>query len=171
MSKIKYITLLGLFLALGLIIPFVTSHGIGLPGNVLLPMHLPVLLTGYLLGPSAGLLLGIITPVLSGILTGMPPIFLMPIMAIELGLYGMFTGLFYHKLKLNVFTSLVLSLILGKIGYGLTLFVLINLFNLTMFTKTSTVVAAAVTGLPGIIIQLILIPVLVKLLKPYMINE
>ncbi len=171
MIKTRQITSLGLFLALGLILPYVTSHGIGIPGNILLPMHIPVILIGFLYGPTIGFLLGIIIPTLSFFLTGMPPIIMLPIMIVELSLYGLVSGLMYKKFKLNSYVSLFCAMIVGRIGYMTTLYILTHVLMLESFGKVASVVTAVVAGLPGIIIQIVFIPVLVKYLKGYIYAE
>lgn len=81
--KSKKIAFSSMFIAFGIILPMI-FHTVNLAGNIFLPMHIPVLIGGFLLGPVCGMLIGIITPVLSGFMTGMPPIIpVMPIMAFE----------------------------------------------------------------------------------------
>src|SRR5690625_750917 len=78
----------GLLLAIGIIIPSI-FHTTGIPGTVFLPMHIPVLLGGFLLPLPLAFLLGVLTPMLNSIITGMPPLFPMAIiMVFELGFYG-----------------------------------------------------------------------------------
>ena len=84
-EKTKKLTLAGMLLALGIILPFATSHGIGVPGNILLPMHIPVYLCGLLCGPLYGALCGLVLPLLNSVLTGMPVIYpMMPLMTVEM---------------------------------------------------------------------------------------
>ncbi len=167
MFKTRHITSLGLFLALGLILPYVTSHGIGIPGTILLPMHIPVILIGFIYGPTIGFVLGITIPTLSFFLTSMPSAVMLPIMIIELSLYGLISGLLYKKLKLNVYVSLIGAMITGRVGYMVTLYFLTNVLMMESFGKVASVVTAAITGLPGIIIQIVFIPILVKFLNRY----
>jgi len=164
---IKELVLSGLLLAMGIILPMI-FHMFGMTGPIALRMHIPVLIGGFLLPPQLGLALGIITPIISGLLTGMPVMFPMSIiMAVELGTYGFTVSLAVRKFNLSPITSLVAAMIAGRIGAGLTVAVLVQLFGVKMnpivYVKT-----AIVTGLPGIIIQLIFIPSLVYAIKAYM---
>ena len=84
-NKNQKLAITGLLLAIGIILPFATAHGIGIPGTVLLPMHIPVLLCGLLCGPAYGSGLGLVLPILNSLLTGMPVLYPMaPIMTAEL---------------------------------------------------------------------------------------
>ncbi len=165
MLKTRDITTLGLFLALGLILPYFTSHAFGIPGTVLLPMHLPVILIGFFYGPLLGLVLGVTIPVLSFLATAMPGIVMLPIMVVELGLYGFCGGFLHQKKKMGIYPSLVITMIVGRIGYLITLYILSDILLIEMFSRAASVATAIVVGIPGIIIQLILIPILVKFLK------
>ncbi len=155
----------GLMLALGILIPFMASHGLGLfPGNVFLPMHIPVLLCGFFCGPVFGALCGFILPLLNSALTGMPAIYPNAvIMSCELLTYGLATGLLYklagygRKLRV-IYPVLFGSLIAGRIVYGL---VAALLLFIDADAGRLSVVAAVIQGIPGIIIQLVLVPQIV----------
>ncbi|KPL03914.1 MAG: hypothetical protein AMJ90_02685 [candidate division Zixibacteria bacterium SM23_73_2] len=154
----KNITLTALFLALGLILP-ILFHQFALAGRIFLPMHIPVFLAGIFVGPLSGVVVGILSPVISFFLTGMPPAYAVPLMAMELPVYGLIIGLLAKRLPLIL--ALVVSMILGRAGFALGLLILglfLNMpYGLSTFLKVSFVV-----GFPGIVIQLILIPLLVK---------
>jgi riboflavin transporter FmnP len=93
-NTIRQITLAGLFIAIGLILPM-AFHVLG-PGTTFLPMHIPVLMAGFSLGLPMALLVGILTPILSSLLTGMPLIFpVLPFMILELGTYAILAHHFY----------------------------------------------------------------------------
>lgn len=163
----KEIVLSGLLLASGIILPM-AFHMFGMTGPIALPMHIPVLIGGFLLSPHLALLLGIVTPVVSGLLTGMPVMFPMAIiMAVELGIYGLTASLLTRKLKLTAIPSLIISMIAGRIAAGLTVAVLVQLFGVKM-DPVMYVKGAIVTGLPGIIIQLIFIPSLIYAINKYL---
>lgn len=165
--KSKKIVLSGLFVAFGIILPMI-FHQFNMGGPAFLPMHIPVLMTGLFLGPLEGLLVGIVTPILSSILTGMPPMFpMLPIMIFELGTYGLISGYLYKKLKMNIFVSLILSMIGGRIAAGIVVYVLGTFFGLKGMSPIPFVQGAIITGLPGIVIQLLFIPIVVKLLNKY----
>lgn len=167
MNKTKEIVLSGLLLASGILLPMI-FHMFSLTGPIALPMHIPVLIGGFLLSPELALLLGIITPVISGLLTGMPVMFPMAvIMAFELGIYGLTASLTTRKLNLSVIPSLIISMIAGRIVAGLTVAALVQLFGLKM-NPLIYVKGAIITGLPGIIIQLVFIPALVYAIKAYL---
>ena len=131
-------------------------------------MHIPVLLSGFVLGPAYGLGVGVITPLLSSILTGMPPLVtpvpMAVIMIFELGAYGMVSGLLNKKFKLNMICSLLGSMLAADccrdscccdfICFGF------NLGNPVIY-----VWGGIITGLPGIVIQLIVVPAFLTLLK------
>ncbi len=156
----------GLMLAMGIILPFVTSHGWGLPlGQILLPMHIPVLLSGFFCGPLTGSITGFILPYLNSAVSGMPTLF--PngvIMSFELLGYGLSAGLI-HKLFKNkntlpvLYVCLVTSLIFGRAIYALTANIL---FFFVPGMKYLSVISAAVKGIPGIAIQLVILPPIVK---------
>ena len=163
----KEIVLSGLLLASGIILPM-AFHLFGMTGPIALPMHIPVLIGGFLLSPHLALLLGILTPLISGLLTGMPVIFPMAIiMAFELGTYGLTASLLTTKLKLTAIPSLIISMIAGRIAAGLTVAVLVQLFGIKM-NPFIYVKGSVITGLPGIIIQLIFIPSLIFAINKYL---
>lgn len=167
-SKSYQIILAAMLVALGVLVPYVTGHAFGATGKVLLPMHIPVFLTGFLCGPQYGALGGLITPVLSSVLTGMPVLFpMMPIMAGELFTYGLVSGLLYRKAKLPLYPSLIISMLCGRTTYGI-IFALIVAPGLG---AVKAVIGAVSEGLPGIAIQLVLIPVIVYASKKYVRNE
>ena len=161
---VRKLNLAGLFIALGVIIPYFAGHAFGVPGVVLLPMHIPVLMAGLLLGWRYGVLVGILAPILSSLLTGMPaPWPNLPMLGSELIAFGFFTGMLRQKYKLPLDISLVSSMILGRIvGAGVLALVLAPP-NFQVFG--GLVIGNLITGLPGIAIQLALIPVLVRILE------
>lgn len=166
--RTKTLTVTGLMLALGLILPLLCAHGIGIPGTILLPMHIPVLLGGFLCGPIAGVCLGALLPILNSALTGMPVMFpMVPIMTVELTVYGLAAGLLYRhtplgKKRWGVYVALPLAMLAGRLVYGLVFQVL--LVRIPAFSRVS-VWGAVVTGLPGILVQLLLIPAIVTALS------
>ena len=166
-SRSHKISVAGLFVALGLILPYATSHAFGIPGTLLLPMHIPVLLCGLLCGAQLGAACGLIVPVLSSLLTGMPPAYpMLPIMAVQLVVLGLLGGLLYEKKGLNIYLSLIISMAAGWAAYGLVYGAL--LFAAEGPFRALSVTAAVVQGLPGMAVQLALIPAVVVLLKKYL---
>jgi thiamine transporter ThiT len=113
----KQLVLSGLFLAFVLLMPFLTAQIPSL-GSRLLPMHIPVLLCGFICGWPYGLMSGLVLPVFRCMLLGMPPMFPTAVaMAFELAAYGLMTGLL-HKLlpkkNVSIYASLILSMVCGK---------------------------------------------------------
>ncbi len=154
------------FLALALILPFISGQVQQL-GNALCPMHFPVLLCGFFCGPWYGLAVGLVAPLLRFVMFGMPPI--MPVgvaMCIELAAYGAVSGLLYRVLprkKIFIYVSLIAAMIIGRILWGAVRTILYGLGQ-SEFGWAAFIAGAFTTAIPGIIIQLILIPVLVIVL-------
>ncbi|GFR36365.1 ECF transporter S component [Thermobrachium celere] len=166
MTKTKKLVLAALFLALGLLIPSI-FHMSGLPGNVFLPMHIPVLLCGFVLGEKYGALIGFVTPFLSSILTGMPPIYPVAVaMAFELATYGFVSGYLYKRRKMNVFVSLVIAMLLGRLVSGAANYILLTSMG-KKYVLNMFITASFVKCIWGIVIQLILIPFVVKMIYKY----
>lgn len=159
-DNVKKLTLSALFLAVGLILPM-AFHPFGPnAGAMFLPMHIPVLLCGFLCGSLYGAMVGVLTPLLSSMLTGMP--MMMPTgiaMMFELMTYGIVSG-FLMK-KFHVYPSLLLAMIAGRAVSGIANMLLLGFmgkaYSLSIFLG-----AAFVTALPGILIQLIVIPLLIR---------
>ncbi|MGI5859235.1 MAG: ECF transporter S component [Tepidanaerobacteraceae bacterium] len=156
----------GLFIAFGIVLPMM-FHIIGL-GSTFLPMHIPVLLSGFVLDAPIAAAVGAITPFLSSMFTGMPPAFpVMPYMIFELAAYGYVTSFLYQKMHRNVYTSLIGSMICGRIISGIAVWVLATLFAAQLPGPVIFITASVAKGLPGIVIQLIFIPAIVLLLEKY----
>lgn len=165
-NHVRNLVIGGLLLALGLIIPYI-FHSTGIAGNIFLPMHIPVLLGGFLLPPHIALLLGILTPIINSLITGMPILFpIAIIMAFELGTYGLLASLLYMKLRLPTVFALILSMVGGRIIAGLVVFILAIFFAIPLEPITY-VIGAITTGIPGIVIQLVLIPILIHGIARY----
>ena len=164
-QKTKFLTHSALYLALAVLLP-IGFHAFGLGGRIFLPMHLPVLLAGFLLGPVGGLLIGIIAPSLSFLLTGMPPSYAVPLMSLELPLYGFVAGMFFYRMKLNIYLSLIVAMIFGRLMFGLGL-LLLGLFIDLPYDVIFFFSAAGpiVTGLPGIALQIVVVPLIVAAVK------
>lgn len=154
-------------LALALVLPFLTGQ-IPQIGNLLSPMHIPVLLCGFLCGWPWGLVVGFIAPLLRSVAFGMPPLFPTAIaMAFELAAYGALTGLLYAKLPkkpVYVYVALILSMLAGRAVWGLVTFALMG-FSTTAFPFSAFVAGAFTNAIPGIILHIVLIPVIVLALR------
>ena len=164
LSRTRQLTYTALFLALALLLP-VGFHALGIAGRLFLPMHLPVLLAGFMIGPAGAVLVGLLAPVLSHLTTGMPPTYAVPLMSLELPIYGLFAGVAYRQLHLNVYVALIVAMVAGRIMFGLGLFVLGMFMELPydaafFFSSAGPIIA----GLPGIAVQLLLVPPIVAAL-------
>jgi riboflavin transporter FmnP len=170
MTKTKKIVLSGLFMAIGVILPQITGHLAGPEGGrMFLPMHIPVLLAGMLCGPLCGGLVGLITPTLSSLVTGgmMPMVYpMLPIMCAELFTYGLVGGICVQKLRWNAIFSLLTAMVAGRVAYGLMFGALFLNHGEGPFMALG-VWGAVVAGIPGIIIQLILLPQILFALRRY----
>ena len=171
-SLIK-MTLAALFLALAYVLPFLTGQ-IAEIGSMLCPMHIPVLLCGFVCGWPWGLAVGFIVPLLRSLTLGMPPLFPTAIcMALELAAYGAAAGIMHRILprrKPCIYCSLLTAMTVGRLVWGGAMYVLIGL-NGGVFTLAAFVAGAFTNALPGIILQLVLIPVIVMLLdNPKVLN-
>lgn len=167
MNSTKKLVISALLLALALVLPFLTGQ-IPEVGNMLLPMHLPVLLAGFVVGGPSAMAIGAVAPILRSMLWGMPVFFPKAIgMAFELAAYGLISGLVYSNSKKNgksVFIALISAMISGRIVWGVVTFALYGIMGNT-FTIAIFMAEAFVNAVPGIAVQLILIPVLVAALK------
>lgn len=151
-----------LCVSMGLVLPSF-FHLIGGAGPAFLPMHIPALLCGFICSWRYGLLCGMVMPLLSSVITGMPVLFPTAIaMCLELAVYGLVASLAYRRL--GVYPALILAMLSGRCAAGMANFFLLGLkgvpYGLEAFISASFVVA-----LPGIILQLLLIPLLVKVIE------
>lgn len=153
-----------LFLAIGIIIPYI-FHVTSLPGQILLPMHIPVLLCGVVLGKKYGVIVGILLPFINSVLLGMPPIYPTAVaMVFELATYGLVTGLLYKDKKYNIFISLIVAMLVGRIVSGIVNYALLTVGG-SGFVFAAFITSTFVKAVPGVIIQLILIPAILKVLE------
>ena len=164
---IKRMTLTSMFIALGLVSPFFTGQ-IPEIGNMLLPMHIPVLLCGFFCGAPYGLAVGFIAPLLRSFTLGMPPMFPTAFcMAFELATYGFVAGWLYNKLpkrKVNVYVSLLSAMVIGRLVWGIVMFCCMGL-DASKFGISAFLGGAVLNAVPGIVLQIVLIPVLVITLE------
>ena len=162
----KQLVLAALCVALGVVLP-VAFHSIPNAGSVLLPMHIPVLLCGLVCGPVYGLLSGILTPLLSSMIPGMPPMAYLPSMLCELAAYGLVSGLVWRRVKHTLpmmYAALVTAMVAGRLVWGAVRFVLAGLTG-SSFPFSAFLSGALLTAVPGIIAQLILIPLILTALQ------
>jgi hypothetical protein len=160
-SHIKSMTITALCIALCVVVPM-AFHVIPNAGAVMLPMHIPVLLCGLVCGWQYGLLCGILGPLVSSVLTGMPPAAMLPGMMVECGMYGCVGGLmmeYIHtgSLYADLYISLPVAMLMGRVISGIVKALILT----PGLSFTAWATASFVTALPGISIQLILLPTLV----------
>ena len=168
-KSLKRLVLAALFLALAMVLPFLTGQ-IPEVGSMLCPMHIPALLCGFFCGWPWGLAVGLIAPVLRSLLFGMPPMFPMAIcMSFELATYGAVAGWLYSKLskkKSSVYVALLTAMVLGRLVWGAARFVCTGL-DVSAFGLSAFWAGAVTTAIPGIIVQIVLIPLLVMALEKH----
>ena len=167
-NQTKKLTLSALFIALGLVLPLLTGQLKAL-GNAFLPMHLPVLLCGLIVGPWYGLVVGLILPILRHFTFGMPPLYPTAIsMAFELATYGFVVGYVYQnsrwKCIIALYESLIVAMIAGRLVWGVVQMILLGV-NGQAFTFQMFMAGAFLNAIPGIIFQLIFIPSLMLALN------
>ncbi len=166
-KSIQKMVYAAMFLALGLILPFFTGQ-IPQIGSMLLPMHIPVLVCGMVCGTGYGGIVGFILPIMRYFLFGMPPIFPTGVaMSFELAAYGMIAGKLYYESKWkcwsNLYYSLITAMIGGRIVWGITYGIFCGVAGQT-FTLGIFLASAVINAVPGIVLQLLFVPVLVKAL-------
>lgn len=137
-------------------------HGIGtvlgigsVAGEIFLPMHFPVLLLGILAGPMAGGIAGAAAPLISFLLTGMPSVAMLPFMVIELATYGASSGVLAEK-KINGTALVLLTQVVGRGIKALAVVVAFYVFSHSV--QPLVILTGLVTGLPGMMLQLWLLP-------------
>lgn len=165
MKETRKIVLASLFIAMGIVLP-VIIHFVPDGGKILLPMHIPVILCGLCLGGKYGALCGTLTPLLSSLFTGMPSTAILPAMMCELTLYGFICGLLIMKISskhliVRIYGAMIPAMICGRLAAGI-----INTYILGSGSQSlwAYLITSFTTGAPGIILQLVLIPILVVIL-------
>ena len=157
----KKLTPSAMFLAIGMVLPFLTGQ-IPQIGNMMLPMHIPVLLCGLICGWQYGAVLGFILPLVRYLVFGMPVLFPTgTAMAFELMTYGLVIGLIYSfsrwKCIISLYRALIGAMIAGRIVWAAAQMILLGVSGGT-FTMKMFLAGAFFNAVPGIIIQLVLIP-------------
>ena len=166
-ASLKNLVLSALFLAIGLVLPFFIGQ-IPAIGKMLLPMHIPVLLCGLICGWQWGLGVGFVLPLLRSVLFSFPAMYPNAVgMAVELAVYGAVIGYLYAHSKWQcvkaLYKCLIPAMIAGRLVWGAVMIVLMGLGG-SMFTWELFLGGAVLNALPGIALQLILIPVVMVLL-------
>lgn len=159
-KNIKNTILAAMFLGLGLVLPFLTGQ-LKQIGNMLLPMHIPAFLCGLICGWQYGLAVGFIMPLLRTFLFGMPPIPSAISMAFELATYGFVAGFLYSRSRWQcvkaLYRCMIAAMIAGRLVRSCVQAVVLG-YGLDAFSYQMFIAGGFLNALPGIIIQLILIP-------------
>lgn len=166
-TPVRQMIMSALFLALGYLLPMFIGR-VQLFGQSLLPMHIPVLLCGFVCSWKWGAAVGAVLPITSSLFFSMPPMYPVAVaMCFELAAYGLLAGLMFKllpKRPLNIYISLGVSLVGGRLVWGVARSIMAGLgtsqFGLAAFWS-----GAFATAAPGIAVQLIAIPVIVMALQ------
>ena len=165
MSKVKSMVMTAMCIALGVVLP-IMFHSVENAGSIFCPMHIPVLICGLICGWQYGLVCGIVTPVVSTLLTGMPPMAILPAMMIELAVYGLITSVMMRFVKTknryaDLYISLIVAMLVGRVINGVVKAIMLAGGDYSIAVWAT---ASFVTCLPAIAIQLVLIPNLIHIL-------
>lgn len=158
---IKRLVMAAVCVALCVVLP-IAFHAIPNAGQVVLPMHIPVLLCGLICSWPYGFLCGLLGPLLSSLITGMPPAAMLPSMMVECGVYGLVAGLMLKFVRTkstyaDLYISQITAMILGRVVAGIAK----ALFFAPGTPAFAWVTTSLVQGIPGIVLQLVLLPTLV----------
>lgn len=165
MSSVKRVVIAAVCAALGVVLPM-AFHAIPGAGNAWLPMHLPVMISGLVAGPTSGVVTGLLAPIVSSLLTGMPAAPILPSMTCELVVYGLVSGLLSSRVRtgrlpLDLYVSLVGAMACGRVVGGVLQALI---FSPGAYSLAAWATGYLVTGLPGIVLQLVVVvPVVVAL--------
>ena len=165
--SLKNLVLSAMFLAVGLVLPFFIGQ-IPAIGRMLLPMHIPVLLCGLICGWQYGLGVGAVLPLLRSLLFGMPAIYPTAVaMAFELAAYGAVIGFLYARSRWQcvkaLYKCLIPAMVAGRLVWGCAMLLLLGLGG-SAFTAEAFLAGAVLNAVPGIVLQLVLIPAVMVLL-------
>ena len=164
--QIRRLTYAALYLAIALVLPFLTGQ-IPEIGSMLCPMHIPALLCGFVCGWPWGLAIGFISPLLRSLLCGMPTAYAAVAMAFEMAVYGGLAGILYRvlpKKSWSIYVTLLTAMVAGRIVWGGVQFLLAGLRS-TEFSLSLFLAGAVTNAIPGIIVQIVLIPILVAAME------
>ena len=165
-NRVLTVTFSAFFLALAFLLPFLTGQ-IPEIGSMLCPMHIPVLLCGFICGGPWGLVVGFTAPLLRSAILGMPPLFPAAVcMAFELSAYGGTAGWLYRRFprkKRSIYGVLLIAMIAGRLVWGVAMFTLLGISG-GSFTFAAFLAGAVTDALPGIVVQIVFVPILVLVL-------
>lgn len=170
-TRVVKMCLAAMFIAIGWILPLLSGQNQEL-GNMLCLMHIPVLVAGFILGPQYGIMVGAVTPITRFLIFGRPPIYPTGLcMAFELAAYGFLSGFVYKFLvkrnvneMFSIYAALIAAMIGGRLVWGVSR-AICGIVSQSSFTWKMFITTGFVTAIPGILIQLFLIPALIMLLN------
>ena len=171
-SDIRSYFFTSIFVLLSVLVPW-AFHQFHLAGATFLPMHIFVLVAGLLFGWRAGLIVGLLTPLASNIISGMPVLQILPQIIVELSTYGLVAGLLREKLNLRVIWSLLGAMIAGRLALFLFILIIYSILGESyspLGIETSPILslwAVIRQGWLGITIQLVSIPIAIWLLAKF----
>ncbi len=170
-KKITYKTLVSVgFVVLAVVLPQIVHLALKQSGGVQwLPMYLPVLMGGCLLGAKWSVTVGVLSPVVSFLVTSamghpMPMAERLPFMMAELAVFALVSGLFSNKIYKNslwVFVAVILAQVCGR-GVFLGL---VAIFQSTTSLEVGAVWQQIQLGLSGMVLQIVVVPVFVIVMK------
>lgn len=163
-THIKNLTHTAVFLALGILLPFLFGQ-VPQIGQMLLPMHIPVFLCALLVTWKHGIAVAVILPLLRALLFSRPVLYPDAIaIACEMATYALVAGLLYdstQKMRVGaLYASLLTAMLAGRVVRGAAQFTLLALRG-TTFSSAAFFSGVIVAGIPGILLQLLLIPAIV----------
>lgn len=160
--KSRSLVIAALMVALAVTLPL-AAHLTKVGGPIILPMHIPIFLAGLMLEPGWAVAVAVVSPLLSFLLTGMPPMSppMLPLMVVELSVYSLTLSLLVRRTQYSILITLPAAMLLGRVGLGLAAAVIGPLFNFHV-NPLIYVYGAVLKGLPGIALQLLIIPALCR---------
>ncbi len=168
MNNVKKLAVTAMLFAVGMVLPFFIGQ-IPAIGKMLLPMHIPVLLCGFIVGWQYGALIGFLLPIVRGLVFGMPPMYPNAVaMAFEMAAYGFVSGYLYSHARWQctkmLYISLVTAMLAGRIVWAFAEVILLGIGG-NIFTWKMFAAGAFLNAIPGIIVQLTLIPLIMVALR------
>jgi hypothetical protein len=161
LTRARELSLGGLLGALGLLLP-VGFHALGWAGKVFLPMHVPVVVAAFVVGPSTAAAVGFVVPLLSSVLTGMPPLAppVAPLMAVELAAKAVIISVAYRALRWPFWVALPLGIVADWVVLAAAALAAADLFSITA-PPAAYVGGVIAVSLPGTVLQLVAAPLAV----------
>ncbi len=175
--KITVKTLISVgIIALAVILPQLIHLALGAAGGVQwLPMYLPILLGGCLLGWKWGLGVGVLSPVVSFAITSlagnpMPAAMRLPYMIVELAVFAAVSGLFSRSIVKNGWMAFP-AVLLAQVSGRLVFLIIAAIFQSVSPLSAATVWSQIQTGLLGMVLQAVLVPFVVMGLRLLLIKD